>query len=232
MTGTEGLTVRYEKDAPPALEGVTFSAAPGERVALLGRNGAGKSTLLLALAGVVPPAAGRAFVDGIPVDRKHLDQVRRALGFVFQNPDDNLFMPTVAEDIAFGPRNFQVDEKTIAEKTASVAARLGITPLLERPTGRLSWGEKRLAALAGALVMDCRVLLLDEPCAFLDAPSRRALASALAALPQTLLIATHDLALARALCPRALILRDGRIAASGETGALLSDEALLAGCGL
>jgi cobalt/nickel transport system ATP-binding protein len=229
----ENLTVKYGPDnALPALDAVSFSVAPGERAALLGQNGAGKSTLLLALAGVLTPVSGAAFIGGVPVEKRRLPEIRRLAGYVFQNPDDQLFMPTVREDMGFGPRNFGVDEETLASKTAAVAETLRITHLLDRPAGRLSGGEKRLAALAGVLVMDCRLLLLDEPCAFLDAASRRRLIAVLAALPHTMLIATHDLPLVRALCSRVIILREGRVVASGPAESLLDDTALLEEWGL
>ncbi|MDR0583420.1 MAG: energy-coupling factor ABC transporter ATP-binding protein [Treponema sp.] len=231
MIRAEKLAVEYP-GAVTALREVSFTVRRGERVALLGENGAGKSTLLLSLAGVIFPSSGNLSVGGVPVTRARLDEIRRLVGFVFQNPDDQLFMPTVADDICFGPRNFGVDPETAMKRMKDTAAALRISHLLKRPVYHLSGGEKRLAALAGVLVMEGEVLLLDEPCAFLDTRSRRALVSVLRALDHTMMIATHDLDLARSLCSRVIILRNGSVCAEGKTAELLDDPELLERCGL
>ena len=231
MIRAEKLTVEYS-GAVTALHEVSFTVRQGERVALLGENGAGKSTLLLSLAGVVFPSSGKLSVGGVPVTREHLDEIRRLVGFVFQNPDDQLFMASVEDDICFGPRNFGVDTETTMKRMNDTAAALRIARLLKRPVYHLSGGEKRLVALAGVLVMEGAVLLLDEPCAFLDTRSRRALVSILDALAHTMMIATHDFDLARALCSRVIILRNGSVCAEGKTAEILDDPALLERCGL
>jgi cobalt/nickel transport system ATP-binding protein len=229
----ENVTVRYvPSEAAEALRELSFRVAAGERAALIGANGAGKSTLLLALVGVLPAASGSITMNGVPVEKRTLGEIRKEAGMVFQNPDDQLFMPTVYEDIAFGPRNYGSAEALIRERAESVLAGLGIGHLINRMTSKLSGGEKRLAALAGVLVMNPSVLLLDEPSSFLDPRSRRRLIGILQSLPQTQLIATHDLDLAQKVCARVILLKNGRIAADGETGRILQDAALLEECGL
>jgi cobalt/nickel transport system ATP-binding protein len=207
-----GLTLRY--GALTALSGVSFTLARGERAALIGANGAGKSTLLLAIAGVLPPSGGS--IDGAPT-----------AALLMQNPDDQLFMPTVYDDIAFGPRSYGVSEDETAARIASVLSELGITHLKTRLTSRLSGGEKRLAALAGVLVLRPSLLLLDEPSSFLDPRSRRRLLAVLRSLPHALLLATHDLDFALSLCPRTLVLSEGALKADGPSASLLLDSAAL-----
>jgi cobalt/nickel transport system ATP-binding protein len=236
MVEARDLTVAYNSaDAPDgrlALGGVSFSLRAGEKLALIGANGAGKSTLLLVLAGVLLPLNGSLAVDGVPVRKDTLDSIRRKAGLVFQNPDDQFFMPTVEDDICFGPRNYGVDEGTLKRRFEAILKTLGIEGLRNRSAHRLSGGEKRLAALAGILIMEPPLLLLDEPASFLDPRSRRGLVEILKALDQTMIIATHDLDMARSLCSTAIILKEGRIAAQGPAGPLLADAALLEGCGL
>jgi cobalt/nickel transport system ATP-binding protein len=229
----ENLTVRYIPSGPvAALRELSFRVSAGERVALLGANGAGKSTLLLSLVGVLPAASGSLHIDGTGVEKKTLGEIRQKAGMVFQNPDDQLFMPSVYEDIAFGPRNYGIAEPLIQEHAHSILESLGISHLMNRMSAKLSGGEKRLAALAGVLVMNPLVLLLDEPGSFLDPRSRRRLIGILHGLPQTQLIATHDLDLARKICGRVILLKNGRLAADGETSRILQDTALLEDCGL
>jgi cobalt/nickel transport system ATP-binding protein len=233
MIRAENLTVTYNvRDEAAALRGVSFSAEGGERLALIGANGAGKSTLLLTLVGVIPAAAGGLSVCGIPVERKNFHELRRRANLLFQNPDDQLFMPTVEEDAAFGPRNYGIDEKTIAARMEAIFAELGISHLRQRLSHKLSGGEKRLAALAGILIMEPSLLLLDEPTSFLDPRSRRGLIRILAGLRQTMVIATHDLDFARSLCNRVVLLKEGRIAADGPAAEILDNAPLLEGCGL
>jgi cobalt/nickel transport system ATP-binding protein len=225
------LSVKYNSDAA-ALENIGFSVSTGERVALIGANGAGKSTLLLSLIGILPPAEGELMVCGIPVRKDTLGEVRRGAALVFQNPDDQLFMPTLEEDIAFGPRNYGLTEETIQIRIAAVLEELGISHLKKRLSHKLSGGEKRLAALAGVLVMEPSLLLLDEPSSFLDPRSRRGLISILGGLTQTMMIATHDLDLALSLCGRVILLRHGRISADGPAKEILSNKVLLEQNGL
>ena len=225
------------------LENLTFSAHTGEKIALIGANGAGKSTLLLALAGVLPVHSGEIWIDGIRVEQKNLAAVRRRAGLVFQNPDDQLFMPTIWEDVLFGPRNYaRLDSKgrtaaldSMAEaehKADGLLAALGIAGLKNRVSHKLSGGEKRLAALASVLVMEPALLMLDEPTAFLDPKGRRGLIAVLNGLPHTMLIATHDMDFARAVCSDCLLLANKTIRATGPAASLLADTALLESCGL
>jgi cobalt/nickel transport system ATP-binding protein len=227
------LTVIYDAALNvAALCDASFVIAAGERVAVLGANGAGKTTLLLAAVGVIQLADGELEVCGIPVKKATLLDVRQKAGLVFQNPDDQLFMPTVYEDIAFGPRNYGVSEADIKAQVRRVLAKLNITHLENRLTGTLSGGEKRLAALAGVLVMEPSVLLLDEPTSFLDPRARRNLTGILSELPQTLVIATHDLTLAEDVCDRVILLKEGAVFADAPTADILHDAALLEEAGL
>jgi cobalt/nickel transport system ATP-binding protein len=218
------------------LEDVSFTANDGERIALLGANGAGKSTLLLSLLGILPIHAGSVEVCGIKLEKAALTQVRALAGLVFQNPDDQLFMSTVWEDVLFGPLNYGRDKTdegiSLEDKARSLMDSLGIGHLKNRMSHKLSSGEKRLVALASVLIMEPKVLFLDEPTAFLDPRGKRALITILAALPQTMLIATHDISFAETLTPRAIVLSKGIIHADGPTDAILRDKTLLEESGL
>jgi cobalt/nickel transport system ATP-binding protein len=212
----KSLSVKYNrKDTDAVLDSISFSVRAGERIALIGANGAGKSTLLSSLIGILPPAAGELKVCGMPLHKDTLGEVRRRAALVFQNPEDQLFMPTVEEDIAFGPRNYGLAEETIQVRMTAVLEELGISHLKNRFSHKLSGGEKRLAALAGVLVMAPSLLLLDEPASFLDPRARRGLIRILAGLSHTMVIATHDLDLALKLCPRVILLNHGKISADG-----------------
>lgn len=234
MVKAQSLTINYTDTVSerPAIDDVGFSVETGDKLALIGANGAGKSTLLLLLAGVLLPQKGRLVLDGVPVQKDTLNEIRRKAGLVFQNPDDQFFMPTVEEDICFGPRNYGVDEITIKQKLDAILKTLGIEGLKDRTAHKLSGGEKRLAALAGILIMEPPLLLLDEPTSFLDPRSRRGLIGILKSFTQTMIIATHDLDLARSLCSKAIILKEGRIAAEGPIESLLDNAVLLEECGL
>jgi cobalt/nickel transport system ATP-binding protein len=227
------LTVRYDaSEEHYALDSVSLTLREGERAALLGANGAGKSTLLLTLVGVLEASSGEIALDGLVVKKETLRELRRKVGMVFQNPDDQLFMPTVYEDVAFGPRNAETPEEQLEERMDEVLRRLGIFHLKNRMTHRLSGGEKRLVALAGILVMEPSILLLDEPFSFLDPQSQRKLRGILESLSQTMLIATHDLEMAKKFCHRAILLKSGRLLADGSIEDVLSDALLLEHCGL
>jgi cobalt/nickel transport system ATP-binding protein len=227
-----------------AVRDVSFVVEAGEAVAVLGANGAGKTSLFLAMVGVVPLVKGVIVVDEAelrpeketPGGRRTAaaarEEFRRRIGLVFQNPDDQLFMPRIGDDLAFGPRNMGLAETEVERRLAAALTVLGITHLRSRSPQRLSGGEKRLAAIASVLTMEPSVMLLDEPTAFLDPRSRRALKTALRGLPHTKLIATHDLPFAAELCPRALVLKDGLLRAQGPTPDLLGDTALMEECGL
>ncbi|MDR1898395.1 MAG: energy-coupling factor ABC transporter ATP-binding protein [Treponema sp.] len=233
MIRAANLRVGYRlKGEAPALRDVSFTVEAGKRIALIGANGAGKSTLLLALTGILLPEGGELEAAGIPVKKERLRELRQRVGLVFQNPDDQLFMPTVEEDIAFGPRNSGLGEADIAARTEALTERLGIGRVRNRVSHHLSGGEKRLAALAGVLIMEPALLLLDEPSSFLDPRSRRRLMDVLAGLDETMLIATHDLDLALDLCHEVIFLNEGAVAARSPVPGLLADGPFLRGIGL
>jgi cobalt/nickel transport system ATP-binding protein len=224
------LTVRYT-DGSLVLKGVSFGISKGRRCAVVGANGAGKSTLLLALAGLVPIEGGTAFLGGLSVTPKNAVEIRKKIGLVFQNPDEQLFMPKVYDDIAFGLRNAGTPEEKVREEVLKTAESLNIARLLDKHPSRLSGGEKRSAALAGVLVMSPEILLLDEPTSFLDPRARRRLIDILKKLPHTQLIATHDLEMAADLCDEAVLLKDGEALLCGKID-ILKDTALLNEAGL
>ena len=229
MLKVENLFVKYDRaDEDFALRGITFSIGKGERAALIGANGAGKSTLLLSIMGVVESQPGSVLFDGEPIT----PSARKKIGMVFQNPDEQLFMHTVYEDVAFGPRNAGVDENEIARRADETLRLFSISDLKDKPVYKLSGGEKRMAALAGVLICRPGLMLLDEPSSFLDPRGRRNLMEHLAGLPHAMIIATHDMELAKILCSRSIILRNGKIMADGATEKILADKKFLDECGL
>ncbi|MEV5806445.1 ABC transporter ATP-binding protein [Streptomyces sp. BPPL-273] len=221
-----GLAYAYP-DGHQALFGVDFSVARGERVALLGPNGAGKTTLVLHLNGILTAGAGSVAVAGMPVDKRNMAEIRRRVGIVFQDPDDQLFMPTVREDVAFGPAAAGVRGPELEACVDRALDLVGMGEFKDRPPHHLSFGQRRRVAVATVLAMEPEILVLDEPSSNLDPASRRELADILRSLDVTVLMVTHDLPYALELCSRALILSDGVIAADGPTAELLSDEALM-----
>jgi cobalt/nickel transport system ATP-binding protein len=223
----DGVAFAYP-DGHQALFGVSFRIERGERVALLGPNGAGKTTLVLQCNGVLLPGAGRVTVAGLPVATEHLKEIRRRVGIVFQDPDDQLFMPTVAEDVAFGPANLGLGGAELETRVKAALAAVGMEEHADRPPHHLSFGQRRRVAVATVLAMEPEILILDEPSSNLDPASRRELAEIVAGLDITVLMVTHDLPYALQLCPRALIMNRGAITADGPTGDLLADSALLA----
>lgn len=222
-----GLAVGWPGGAP-VLSGVDVALAPGERVGLVGTNGSGKSSLFLTLAGVLAPAAGAVRIAGEPV---RAGAFNPAVGLVFQHAEDQLFCPTLAEDVAFGPRNLGLAGAALAARVAEALAVCGLSDLAERPVHRLSGGEKRRACIAGVLAMRPQVMLLDEPSAALDLRSRRSLIGLLSAMDETLLISSHDLDLILDLCPRVILIGDGAVRADGPARAILGDAALMAAYG-
>ncbi|EDY53435.1 phosphonate C-P lyase system protein PhnK [Streptomyces sviceus ATCC 29083] len=221
-----GLAFAYP-DGHQALFGVDFSIARGERVALLGPNGAGKTTLVLHLNGILSGGVGTVKVAGLPVDRKHMAEVRRRVGIVFQDPDDQLFMPTVREDVAFGPAAAGLKGDELEARVRTALERVGMADFAGRPPHHLSFGQRRRVAVATVLAMEPEILVLDEPSSNLDPASRRELADILRSLDVTVLMVTHDLPYALELCPRSLILSEGTIAADGRTAELLADDELM-----
>lgn len=213
----------YEGSREEALRGVDFKIGHGEKVALLGPNGAGKSTLLLHTDGLLLPASGEVVVCGMPVERKTLADVRRRVGMVFQNPDDQLFMPTIEEDVAFGPLNMGLDAGEVEMRISAAMRAVGAEGLRKRSPMQLSGGQKRAVALAAVLAMRPQILVLDEPTANLDGRTRRSLMSVLGRIDSTCIIATHDLAMARALCTRAIVMDEGRVVADGSCAEVIAD---------
>jgi len=215
-------------DGHQALHGVDLRIEPGERVALLGPNGAGKTTLVLHLNGILAPGAGTVEIAGLSVSRTTVQEIRRRVGIVFQDPDDQLFMPTVREDVAFGPANFGVSGDALAARVAEALAAVGMEDQADRSPLHLSGGQRRRVALATVLACDPEILVLDEPSSNLDPVARRELAEVLLGLGRTMLMVTHDLPYALQLCPRSVILDDGIVVADGPTRELLADGELLA----
>ena len=216
-----------------ALDGVTFAVEPGECVALVGPNGAGKTTLFLRLCGVLSGKPGQASVCGLdPADPAHRKKLPETVGVVFQNPDDQLFSPTVLDDVAFGPLNLGATPEEARTRALEALAAVGLPDAADRVPFQLSGGDKRRAALAGVLAMRPAVLLLDEPSAFLDPRGRRDLIELLPALPGTKLIATHDLDLVLDICPRVIVLDGGKLVADGPACELLAHPEIIERHGL
>ncbi len=210
-----GLHYRYD-DGTAALTGVDFRLGPGESVALMGPNGSGKTTFVLHLNGLLM-GEGKVEVCGLEVHKKHLAAIRRKVGIVFQNSDDQLFMPTVLEDVAFGLRNIGIEPEAAAARALVALEAAGMPPAAAgRAPYHLSSGEKKRVAIAGVLAMDPEILVLDEPTTFLDPPAQHALAAWLSQLPQAKLIVTHNIRFAAAVCNRAVFFREGRIVADGS----------------
>ena len=214
-------------DGHVALAGVDLEVAEGERVAVLGPNGAGKTTLALHLNGLLAGAGGLR-VAGLEVGRGTLAELRARVGLVFQDPDDQLFMPTVGEDVAFGPRNLGMPRDEIPRRVALALEAVGMAGSEERSPHALSLGERRRVALATVLAMEPRLLVLDEPSANLDPRGRRELLEVLARVGGTQVVVTHDLPFAAQACSRAVVLAAGRVVADGPCTAVLGDAALLA----
>lgn len=221
-----GLAYAYP-DGHQALFGVDLTVGSGERVALLGPNGAGKTTLVLHLNGILAGGVGSVRVAGTPVGKRTLAEVRRRVGIVFQDPDDQLFMPTVREDVAFGPAAAGMRGAELEERVRDALEQVGMAAFADRPPHHLSFGQRRRVAVATVLAMRPEILVLDEPSSNLDPASRRELADILRSLDVTVLMVTHDLPYALELCPRAVILSEGVIAADGRTQDLLCDEDLM-----
>ena len=214
-------------DGTQVLFGVDLTLARGERVALLGPNGAGKTTLALHLNGILTAGHGSVTVAGLPVARDHLAEIRRRVGIVFQDPDDQLFMPTVGQDVAFGPRNLGLAGAELDARVREALTAVGMTDHADRPPHHLSFGQRRRVAVASVLARRPEVLVLDEPTSNLDPASRRELADILTRLDVTTLIVTHDLPYALELCPRSVLLDGGVVVADRPTAQLLADAELM-----
>ena len=219
-------------DGHVALRDVSLAVQPGEKVALVGPNGAGKSTLMLHMNGILQPGSGSVTVSGLLVDDKALGKVRARVGLVFQDPDDQLFSPTVFDDVAFGPIYQGFSEKEVRARVDRALAAVQMCDYISRVSHHLSVGEKKRIAIATVLSMDPEILVLDEPTAGLDPRARRGLITLLRTLPQTMLISTHDLRMVAELLPRTVVMDHGEVVADRPTGEVLADTALLEAHGL
>ena len=226
VISVSGLSYRYP-DGTDALDRIDLHIHAGERVALLGPNSAGKTTLVLHLNGILLPQSGSVSVSGIEIAKDTVMEARRRVGIVFQDPDDQLFMPTVRDDVAFGPQNLGLSDDEVASRVAASLDAVEIAELADRSPSHLSFGQKRRAAIAGVLAMEPDIVVLDEPTANLDPAARTELTDALDGLDVTQLIVTHDLLYALELCERSIIIDDGALVADGPTGDLLRDTGLL-----
>lgn len=215
-----------------ALRGVSFRITHGEAVGIIGCNGAGKSTLLLHLNGYLSPARGEIRIGDCRIARQTVAMARRAVGLVFQDPDDQLFMPTVFEDVAFGPLNQGLSDEDVERRAAAALERVGMAHLRDRPPHKLSAGEKRAVAIATVIAMSPDVLVMDEPSSNLDPRARRRLIGLLQSFEHTRIIATHDLELVVEVCPRVLVLDGGMIVREGPTAEVLDDEPFMLAHGL
>ena len=226
----ENLSFQYP-DGKKALAGVNLSISAGEKVAIVGANGAGKSTLLLQLNGVYA-GKGVIRIAGLECIKKNLDQIRANVGLVFQNPDDQLFSVTVFDDVAYGPRYQGLSKLEVEQKVKMALSAVQMEGYAERNPYHLSGGEKKRISIATVLSMEPKILVFDEPTAGLDPRARRELLELLEGLPQTMLIATHDLGLVEQLTPRMIIMNNGSIVADGSSKTLLEDKTLLLAYGL
>ncbi|MCC7364228.1 MAG: ABC transporter ATP-binding protein [Dehalococcoidia bacterium] len=227
----EGLHFAYP-DGFQALKGINLRVHAGEKLALIGPNGAGKSTFMLHLNGIHFPARGTVRVGGLAVERKNAGRIRAAVGLVFQDPDDQLFSPTVYDDVAFGPLHMGIPAAEIDDRVRRALEAVGLAGFEKRLPHHMSLGQRKRAALATVLSMDPSILVLDEPSAGLDPRGRRELINLLLELPQTMIVSTHDMRLVRDVFPRTVIMDGGEIVADGPTQELLQDADLLERHGL
>lgn len=220
------VSFSYEPDRP-VLTDVSFTIGDGESVGLIGANGAGKSTIMKLILGLITPAGGEIIVDGIPVRKDTLKEIRRKLGFVLQDSDNQMFMPTVYEDMIFAPLNYMVSRGETDRRVDAVLEKLGIQDLKHRYNHKISGGEKRMAAIATILAMEPDTILMDEPTSALDPFNRRIVIRAIRELAQTKLLSSHDLDMILDTCDRVILLSGGRIAADGPADTILRDKELL-----
>lgn len=220
--------VRYRyPDGTEALKGVSFRITHGESVGIVGANGAGKSTLLLHMNGYLLPSSGNVTIGDLPLTKKTRPEIRKKVGVLFQNPDDMLFMPTVFDDVAFGPLNFGLPADNVQERVREALRRVNASGLEDKSPHHLSGGQKSAVAIAAVIAMEPNILVMDEPAANLDPKSRRAVIGLLNSFSHSKIVASHDLDLILDVCARCLVIRDGAIVADGPTASILSDAALL-----
>jgi cobalt/nickel transport system ATP-binding protein len=214
-------------DGHQAVNGISFRIHHGESVGIIGANGAGKSTLLMLLNGIMLPSRGEVIIGEVKLNKRTLNMIRQRLGMVFQNPDDQLFMTTVFDDVAFGPRNLKLDRAQVEQRVASALAQVGIAHLKDRSPFKLSAGEKRAAAIASVLSMTPDILILDEPTSSLDPMSRRRLMNILDSFEHTKIITSHDLDMVLEICQRVIVMKDGKAIADGRAEDVLTNKALM-----
>ncbi len=220
--------VRYRyPDGTQALKGVSFRVTHGESVGIVGANGAGKSTVLLHMNGLLLPTSGVVTIGEVPLVKGTLEEVRRKVGFIFQNPDDQLFMPTVLEDVAFGPLNLGMSPGADGELALEALRRVGALDLRDKPPHHISGGQKSSVAIATVLAMNPDILVMDEPAASLDPKARRLLIGMLRSFTHSKIVASHDLDLILDVCERCIVIREGAVAADGPAEKILSDRELL-----
>lgn len=219
-------------DGKKALKDINIKIDNNETIAIVGANGAGKSTLIKTIVGIFLTTQGDIIVDGEKVTKKTLSSIRKKVGVVFQNPDDQLFMNKVYDDIAFGPRNYNFTEEEVKEKVENVMKNLDIEKLSERSPNNLSGGEKRKVAIATVLSMEPSIILFDEPTSFLDAKGKRMLIETLKNINTTKIIATHDLDMVKDICERVIVLKEGKIMADGNPKEIFSDIDFIEKCEL
>ena len=222
----ENVRFRYP-DGTEALKGASFRITHGESVGIIGANGAGKSTLLMQMNGAMLPSAGTVTIGDLQLTKKTRPEIRKKVGVVFQNPDDQLFMPTVHDDVAFGPLNLGMSAEKVEERVMTALRTVGCPDLREKPPHRLSGGQKRAVSIATVIAMDPDILVMDEPSSNLDPKSRRSLMSLLKGFAHTKIVAAHDLDFILEVCGRCLVINDGRIVADGPAGSILTDRSLL-----
>ena len=225
MIEFKNVSFSYEKEHP-VLKNMSFSIEKGEAVGLIGANGAGKSSMLKVLLGLLPHD-GEILVNGIPLCKQNLAQIRRVLGFVLQNSDNQMFMPTVYDDMMFGLLNYGMNKEDAERRVDAVLEQLGLTQLKNKYNHKISGGEKRMAAIATVLAMEPEVIIMDEPSVSLDPYNRRAVINVINSLTQTKIIASHDLDMIMETCRRVILISDGQIVASGDTDEILRNKELL-----
>lgn len=227
----ENLYYEYP-DGYEALRGIDLTLYKGESLGIVGANGAGKSTLLLQLTGINYPSKGKIEVNSMEINKKNLAQIRKDIGFVFQNPEDQLFTTSIYDDVAFGPKNYKLSKEEVDKRVNEALEKVGILDLKDRAPYRLSGGQQNLAAIATAISMEPSILIMDEPTAALDPRARRRLINLLNSFEYTKIVASHDLDMILDTCKRTIVLKDGQIAADGNTKDILLDEKLMDECNL
>ena len=225
MLEFRNVSFSYEPGTP-VLDNLSFHIRKGETVGLIGANGAGKSTIMKLMLGLLP-AQGEILVDGMPVTKQNLSVIRQKIGFVLQDSDNQMFMPTVYEDMIFGPRNYGLTREEADARVDRVLKELGLESLKHRHNHKISGGEKRMAAIATILAMEPEMIVMDEPSTALDPVNRRTVISTINSRKETKLIASHDLDMILDTCQRVILLNHGRIVADGEAETILRDQALL-----